>query len=329
MDFTGCFIDTPNRRSYGCKVQLNLIHFVVHDICRGVMSSPVVGPSSYQDVSSIVNAVHAVHFIRKMRGGSQPALIRCNDEKLYVVKFFNNQQGPNVLANEVLGNELLNAFNLPTPKWKPVFISNFFIRENPEASFETQFGSFPIESGLHFGSEFLGGEHTGQVYEWLPSAFRNRMVNPEDFLGIHIFDVWANHCDHRQSLFATGDSNASIRAVFIDNGHLFGGPGWKLQRRQGESLYLDRRLQINRWSPMAVERWISRFETKGSTSLDDMIQRVPRFWYTEDIDQVVESLVQRLSILRILLAEELTRKQTNSKSTHVGPNGCQTVATSF
>jgi len=51
----------------------------------------------------------------KMRGGSQPALIRCNDGKLYVVKFFNNPQGSNVLANEVLGNELLSALNLPSP----------------------------------------------------------------------------------------------------------------------------------------------------------------------------------------------------------------------
>jgi hypothetical protein len=293
------------------------------------MSSPVVGSSSYQDISSIVNVVHAVQFIRKMRGGSQPALIRCNDQKLYVVKFVNNQQGPNVLANEVLGNELLNTFDLPTPKWKAVFISNSFIRENPEASFETQFGSFPIKSGLHFGSEFLGGENAGQVYEWLPGALSNRIANFDDFLGIHIFDVWANHCDHRQSLFATRDSNASIRAVFIDNGHLFGGPRWKLQRRQGESLCLDKRLQRNRWSTGAVENWVSRFETKCSTSLGEIIQRVPRFWYTGDIDHVVESLIQRLSVLRILLAEELTKKQTNSKSTHVGPNGCQIVATLF
>ncbi len=282
------------------------------------MSSPVAGPSLYQDISSIVNVVHAVQFFRKMPGGSQPGLIRCSDEKLYVVKFFNNQQGPNVLANEVLGNELLNAFNLPTPKWKAVFISDSFIRENPEASLETQFGSFPIASGLHFGSEFLGGENTGQVYEWLPSAFSNRITNPEDFLGIHIFDVWANHCDHRQYLFAARDSNASIRAIFIDNGHLFGGPRWKLQSRQGESLCLDRRFQRDTWSTVAVESWISRFETEGATSLDDVIPRVPRFWYSGDIGEVVESLVQRLSVLRILVAEQLTKKQTNSKSTLVG-----------
>jgi hypothetical protein len=72
-----------------------------------------------------------------MPGGSQPALIRCNDGKLFVVKFLNNLQGPNVLANEVLGNELLKTFDLPTPEWKAISISNSFVKENPGMYFET------------------------------------------------------------------------------------------------------------------------------------------------------------------------------------------------
>src|SRR6201986_3410595 len=97
-----------------------------HRICRGPMSPSVVRESELQNIQSVTHVVHAVQFIQKMRGGSQPALIRCNDGKLYVVKFFNNPQGPNVLANEVLGHEILNALNLPTPRWKTVFISRHF-----------------------------------------------------------------------------------------------------------------------------------------------------------------------------------------------------------
>src|SRR5882757_9298135 len=118
----------------------------------------VISQTACQRIPSLTNVVHAIQFIRKMRGGSQPALIRCDDGKLYVVKFFNNPQGPNVLANEVLGNELLNALNLPTPRWKAVFISRSFIEKNTEISFETHAGYSAIESGFHFGSEFLGDE---------------------------------------------------------------------------------------------------------------------------------------------------------------------------
>src|SRR6266478_6901178 len=273
--------------------------------------------SARQNISSIPDVVHAVQFIRKMRGGSQPALIRCNDGKLYVVKFFNNPQGPNVLANEVLGNELLNAVNLPSPRWKTVFISRNFIKKNAGMCFETHSGYSAIKSGLHFGSEFLGDEKTGQVYEWLPNAFCSRVANPKDFLGIHIFDVWTNHCDHRQSLYTTVDGNASFLAVFVDNGHLFGGPEWRRNSRQGESLTLDRRFHPNKLPAEVVEGWITRFETECSSSLSKIIQRVPRFWYSGDINQVAESLVRRLSMLRALFSEELARKHMVFNLSHV------------
>ena len=265
--------------------------------------------SAHQSIPSITEVVHAVQFVRKMRGGSQPALIRCNDGKLYVVKFFNNPQGSNVLANEVLGNELLSALNLPSPRWKIVFISGSFLKANAGMFFETRSGYSAIESGLHFGSEFLGDEKTKHVYEWLPNAFCSRVRNSKDFLGIRIFDLWTNHCDHRQSLYSTGDGNASFRAVFIDNGHLFGGPEWARKSRQGESLSLDKRFDSNEWPAEMTESWIARFETECSSSLPNIIQRVPRFWYSGDINQVAESLVRRLSMLRALFSEELTRKR--------------------
>ena len=281
------------------------------------MSSLVVRESARQNIPIITDVVHAVQFVRKMRGGSQPALIRCNDGKLYVVKFFNNPQGPNVLANEVLGNELLSALNLPSPRWKTVFISRSFIEKNNGIFFETHSGNTAIESGLHFGSEFLGDEKTGQVYEWLPNAFCSRVANSKDFLGISIFDVWTNHCDHRQSLYTTGNGNASFLAVFIDNGHLFGGPEWNRKSRRGESLSLDKRFHSNEWSAEVVESWIARFETECSSSLFKIIQLVPRFWYSGDINRVAESLVRRLSMLRALFSEERTRKRMVFNLSHV------------
>jgi hypothetical protein len=269
------------------------------------MSSPGLCELSRQSTSPITNVVHAVEFIRKMRGGSEPALIRCNDNKLYVVKFFRNRQGPNVLANEVLGSELLSTFNLPTPQWRAVSLSTSFLKENSGAFSETPSGASSIESGLHFGSEFLGSDETGQAYEWLPKGLSRRVANLEDFLGVYIFDVWTNHCDHRQSIFITGDANASFRAVFIDNGHLCGGPEWKLVSRRGECLSLDRRFQATGFPEQAIEAWISRLESLSSTSIFNVIPRIPRFWYSGNIDNVVDSLIRRLSLLRTLLPEEL------------------------
>lgn len=47
-----------------------------------------------------------VEYVRPLRGGSQPFLAGASDGQLYVVKFNGNPQGPNVLLNECVGNEL-------------------------------------------------------------------------------------------------------------------------------------------------------------------------------------------------------------------------------
>ena len=51
-------------------------------------------------------ALTAVEHMRRMRGGAQSHLMRCNDERYYVVKFRNNPQGPRILANEMLASHL-------------------------------------------------------------------------------------------------------------------------------------------------------------------------------------------------------------------------------
>jgi hypothetical protein len=271
------------------------------------MSSSAVRESAHSSNSPVTNVVHASQFIRKMRGGSQPALIRCSNGRLYVVKFLDNQQGLNVLANEVMGHELLRTFGFPTPAWKAIYISRQFIAENPALSFETPMGSSPVRSGLHFGSEFLAGETT-QIFEWLPSALSHRVVNSNDFCGIHLFDIWANHCDNRQCLFTTEDDGISFRAVFIDNGHLFGGPNWNRTRRRHESLSLDKHFHTLKWSAEVMESWISNFERSHSSLLVSAIQQVPKFWYSGDINSIVKSSLQRLAQFRVLLAEELKQK---------------------
>jgi hypothetical protein len=46
--------------------------------------------------------VLAVEHIRRMRGGAQSHLMRCDDGGYYVVKFQNNPQHLRILANEML-----------------------------------------------------------------------------------------------------------------------------------------------------------------------------------------------------------------------------------
>ena len=48
----------------------------------------------------------AVQHVKRMRGGAQSHLMRCDDGHYYVVKFRNNPQHERVLANEFLATRL-------------------------------------------------------------------------------------------------------------------------------------------------------------------------------------------------------------------------------
>jgi hypothetical protein len=57
----------------------------------------------------------ALEHIRRMRGGAQSHLMRCDDGHYYVVKFRNNPQHSRILANELLGTRMAARLGLPVP----------------------------------------------------------------------------------------------------------------------------------------------------------------------------------------------------------------------
>ena len=253
----------------------------------------------------LTTTVRAKVLVRKMHGGSQSVLIKGDDDELYIVKFNNNQQGPNLLANEMLGSVLLRSVGLPAPQWKAVVISDEFLASNQNLHFEGLSGTEPICSGIHFGSNFLGSTGDAEVYDFLPSSFCRRIANPADFLGIYIFDVWANHHDHRQALFLCRPQNLEIDAHFIDNGHLFGGPHWSFEERCGAAMCLDPKFYAVPWNEHSIDEWVSRFESSLSQNLRRTVKQVPKDWYKGDIIGLTTYLEFRLENLRQLFQHEL------------------------
>jgi hypothetical protein len=248
-------------------------------------------------------------YIRRMCGGSQPSLVKCSDGHLYVIKFLGNQQGSNVLANEVLGNELLTAIGLPTATWKPIWVSDQFIDENPNICFETLTGRTKITAGAHFGSRFLGQEQAMTLLEHLPSGFHNRIVNKQDFVGVYIFDLWANHCDSRQSIFLRDEETGSLRPFFIDNGHLFGGPNWELVSRKGEALFRDIEVYPSEWLTGAIEYWISHIRNCIENGLAEAVMQIPPSWFIGDIGAFQNNLMTRLRSLNQIVRWDLTQNK--------------------
>jgi len=178
--------------------------------------------------------------MRKLRGGSDPVLVAASDGLQYVVKFSNNLQGPNVLFNESAGTELFHGCGLPSPAWKPLLVTDSFLDRNPGAWMETDDGPLRPAAGLCFGSLFMGGE-PGRTFEILPGSSFSRIGNRMNLWLAWLVDACADHIDNRQAIFKE-DARGALHALFIDHGHLFGGPDGKHRLPIIASRYLDPRI---------------------------------------------------------------------------------------
>jgi hypothetical protein len=243
------------------------------------------------------NFLFLTRYIHNLRGGSQPILAEASDGLLYVVKFINNLQGPNLLFNESAGNELFRACGLAVPSWRPVFVSDSFIDQNPDCWMQTPEGRLRPDSGLCFGSRFLGGDGI-RLLEILPGTSFKRVRNHESFWLAWMIDICADHADNRQAIFVE-DAEGGLDAHFVDSGHLFGGPKGEQRMPFQASCYLDSRIY-----QCVSSQQRRNFQTiAGSIDVDQLwrrIQTLPSDWKTATALKNFADCVDRLSIVNLL-----------------------------
>jgi hypothetical protein len=222
--------------------------------------------------------IKALLHIRKLRGGSQPILVRADDGFFYVVKFLNNLQGSNLLFNEALGTELFRRAGLLVPAWRPVYISEDFLDRYPACWMETENGRRRPKAGWCFGSRYLSLRNTA-LFEILPERSFSRIGNRRDFWTAWVLDTLCGHADNRQALFLERNSG-SIEAYFIDHGHLFGGAAGTESPRFLASRYLDPRIyaKANVEDADEIQRAIQYLDL---TAFSNVASSLPGGWCTE------------------------------------------------
>jgi len=260
--------------------------------------------------------VTAIEHIRRMRGGSQPHLMRCSDGHYYVVKFKNNPQCPRVLVNEYIAGKLAKLLGLPCPNICLIEVKEDLIRLTSDLSIHCPRSTYPVTSGLAFGSQFPSWR-SGKKRILLPvlelrAAFGwGRVENLSDMLGILMFDKWTSNTDTRQIVCVEHPTvlSRTLHLFMIDNGFCFGGREWSFKDLPGYGLYLDRSIYATFQNLQTLEPWLNRLEANVSLEkLTEITEEIPSTWIKDDRDdllRMVECLYERkkkvLALVRLSL----------------------------
>jgi hypothetical protein len=240
------------------------------------------------------DCLFVTQYYRNLRGGSQPILAEASDGQLYVVKFTNNLQGPNLPFNEAMGTNLYRALKLPVPVWRPLLLTDSFIDQNPACWMQGPVGRLRPASGICFGSRFLGCDGL-RLFEILPGSSFSRVRNRRDFWLSWLSDICAGHTDNRQAIFRE-ENDGKLTAFFVDHGYMFGGPNGEQQAQFRASRFLDSRV----YPLVSLQLMIKLQKVVHSLPADSLWQKMlelPEEWKTHTAIQKFAECLDRFTKL--------------------------------
>ncbi|HEY4364055.1 MAG TPA: HipA family kinase [Bryobacteraceae bacterium] len=228
--------------------------------------------------------VDARRFIRKMRGGAQAHLIEASDGHFYVVKFVNNPQHRRVLINEWIAATFLRYLGLSSPEVAMVRLTEEFVERNPEVNLQLGRSSAAPAVGWHFGSRHPGDPARTTVYDFLPDALLEKVVNLAEFAGVLAFDKWMSNADARQAIFfrakitGSGAPGLGFVAQMVDNGYVFEGPHWRLTDSPLQGLYFRPLVYAHLRGFSDFEPWLERIRHFPEEVVDQALKQIPPAW---------------------------------------------------
>jgi len=277
----------------------------------------------------------AVQHVRRMRGGAQAHLMRCDDDAYYIVKFQNNPQHLRILANEMLATRLAARLGLCVPQVEVVEVRQELIAYTAELVMQLGMGRIPCAAGKQFGSQFPGHPARLTVHDFLPDEQLSAVRNLSDFLGVFVFDKWTCNTNGRQAIFfrepASGAgpdmpaAPASVpaaaasfpagsgaaeytyqyMAMMIDHGFCFNAGEWDFPDAPLRGLYMRHRVYQSVAGMEAFEPWLERLEKRITEALlGEEAERIPPEWYGGDWDalaRLLEKLYARRKRVRELI----------------------------
>ncbi|MEL6560022.1 MAG: HipA family kinase, partial [Bacteroidota bacterium] len=105
-----------------------------------------------------IRTVNVVQYMQPLReGGSLPAIVKADDDFMYVLKFRGAGQGKKALIAELIGGELARAIGLKVPEIVLMNLDDSFSKTEPDEEIQDL---LKFSVGLNLGLHFISGAIT-------------------------------------------------------------------------------------------------------------------------------------------------------------------------
>jgi len=252
--------------------------------------------------------VRALHHIRALRGRTNPHLISCEDEELYVVKMAWNRLGERVLVYDYVGTRLAELIGLPVPTCRVVSVDRFLVKgtqdildERPAiAAWRKNHPS--KENDLHFGSRLVS-RRPWNVPPLDPSCGIPAFGH---FAGALALDLLCANSGSRQAVFFKPHPYGSYAVNFIDYSRAFSGFCEGEWTGPASSLFRCPQVYeaVNGWD--SFEPYLSKLASVAPDALWAICRGAPSPWYERSpflVELMVDGLLQRRAKIAGLISK--------------------------
>lgn len=249
-----------------------------------------------------IRTVDVVQYISPLReGGSMPAIVKADDDFLYVLKFRGAGQGKKALIAEFLGGELARAIGLKVPELVFMNLDDSFGKTEPDEEIQDLLKfSVGLNLGLHFLSEAITYD---PLVSDAPALICSKIV---------VLDSLISNIDR-----TTRNPNLLVwhnELWVIDNGASFyfhhNWDNWRQHLTRSfplikDHVLLDKATELNEASK-AIQNKLD------SETIKTIINTIPEDWLIDEVDQLspnekreayLEYMMAKLALIDVLVKE--------------------------
>mgnify|MGYP005821203259 CR=1 FL=1 len=249
-----------------------------------------------------IRTVDVVQYLQPLReGGSMPAIVKADDDFLYVLKFRGSGQGKKSLIAEFIGGELARAIGLKVPELVFMNLDDSFRHTEPDEEIQDL---LKFSVGLNLGLHFLSGAIT---FDPLISK-----ADPLTASKIVVLDSLISNIDRTAK-------NANLlfwhhELWVIDNGASFyfhhNWETWESHLKRTFPLIKDHILLQQATALQAAAEQIKKFVTPEKIS--EIITNIPEDWLLSESDVLstndkraayIQFITTKLSMIDVLVKE--------------------------